>query len=327
MKAAASKSGSMQTGNGTKPWRANLTIGVAAGLICNALWTAMASAQLPPRAVETFRVPSSYPGSLAFDGANIWVTSSNSAYVSKLRASDGALLGNFPVPTTNYSATFDGTYVWISNRTFPGITRLRPDDGSVEGTYLTGQVAAYRMLFDGENVWANTAASVVKLRASDVTILGTYPVQALFGLAFDGSNIWATSYYFNSVTKIRANDGTILGSYPVGSYPVGVAFDGSSIWVASPTDNTLTQLRASDGAFLHTVPVGHAPCDVVFDGHHIWTVNADDKTAMRINPKNGAIQRAYSTGPVPQFLLFDGTNIWVSDFLDHGLVNKILPRK
>jgi hypothetical protein len=37
------------------------------------------------------------PLSVAFDGANIWLTNAHGNAVTKLRASDGAVLGTFPV--------------------------------------------------------------------------------------------------------------------------------------------------------------------------------------------------------------------------------------
>ena len=55
------------------------------------------------------------PGSLAFDGANIWVTSSNENTVTKLRASDGALLGTFSVGSNPYSVAFDGANIWVTS--------------------------------------------------------------------------------------------------------------------------------------------------------------------------------------------------------------------
>ena len=39
----------------------------------------------------------SFPTGICFDGANIWVTNAGSDTVTKLRASDGALLGTFAV--------------------------------------------------------------------------------------------------------------------------------------------------------------------------------------------------------------------------------------
>ena len=49
----------------------------------------------------------------------------------------------------------------------------------------------------------------------DTIPLGTYPVFA----AFDGENVWVTIYNEDEVTKIRASDDTVLGTFPVGDGP------------------------------------------------------------------------------------------------------------
>ena len=36
-----------------------------------------------------------------------------------------------------------------------------------------------------------------------------------FGVAFDGASIWVTNGGTNKVTKVRASDGTLLGAFPV----------------------------------------------------------------------------------------------------------------
>src|ERR1700731_4110650 len=67
---------------------------------------------------------------------------------------------------------------------------------------------------DGENVWVTDTADhkVMKVRASNGVLVGSYSVPSPLRLICDGKNIWTTS---NSgvVTKIQAVDGAILGSY------------------------------------------------------------------------------------------------------------------
>jgi hypothetical protein len=72
------------------------------------------------------------------------------------------------------------------------------------------------------------------------------------GVAFDGANIWMTGNFIaGSVTKVRASDGTNLGNFPVGTFPQGVAFDGANVWVTgNGMAGTVTKLRASDGTTL-----------------------------------------------------------------------------
>ena len=52
---------------------------------------------------------------IAFDGFNIWVTNPNENTVTKVRASDGADLGGFPVGAFPNGIAFDGTSVWVAN--------------------------------------------------------------------------------------------------------------------------------------------------------------------------------------------------------------------
>jgi len=62
------------------------------------------------------------------------------------------------------------------------------------------------------------------------------------GIAFDGANIWVCSQGNNTVTKLRASDGTNLGAFPVGSVPEGMAFDGANVWVANGDSNTVSKM-------------------------------------------------------------------------------------
>ncbi len=48
------------------------------------------------------------PSSVAFDGANIWVANSGSNTVSKVRPSDGPILGTYTVGTSPQGLAFDG---------------------------------------------------------------------------------------------------------------------------------------------------------------------------------------------------------------------------
>jgi hypothetical protein len=52
---------------------------------------------------------------LAFDGANIWVSDRAENRVVKLRASDGANLGTFPVGSNVTGVAFDGTNIWMAH--------------------------------------------------------------------------------------------------------------------------------------------------------------------------------------------------------------------
>jgi hypothetical protein len=58
---------------------------------------------------------------VAFDGVNIWVT--NPGYVTKLRASDGAILGTFDTGAGAIGIAFDGANIWVANQTANTVTK------------------------------------------------------------------------------------------------------------------------------------------------------------------------------------------------------------
>src|ERR1035438_10456849 len=85
------------------------------------------------------------------------------------------------------------------------------------------------------------------------------------GLAFDGSSIWVANPQSGDVIKVRASDGTVLGTFAAGSQPLDLCFDGSNIWVVNNDSDTVTELRASDGSTLGTFVVGTNPYALAFD--------------------------------------------------------------
>src|SRR5580704_9274295 len=97
----------------------------------------------------------SQPYGVAFDGANIWTANFGDGTITKLRANDGEVLGNFNVGGAPYGVTFDGANIWVSN--LGGwVSKLRASDGKVVGTFAVGANPGW-MAFDGEDIWVTTA--------------------------------------------------------------------------------------------------------------------------------------------------------------------------
>ena len=194
----------------------------------------------------------STPSGVAFDGANIWVANQVDDTVTKLRASDGTMLGTFAVASDPYAAAFDGANIWVANVSSNTVIKLRASDGEVRGTFAVGS-APEGVAFDGANIWVANADdnTVTKLRASDGAALGAFNVGTHpVGVAFDGSNVWVANEFSKNVTKLRVSDGKVLGTFTVGMNPISVAFDGANIWVANLGGSDVTKLRATDGELL-----------------------------------------------------------------------------
>lgn len=218
---------------------------------------------------------------MAFDGASLWVAGFGPA--SKVRASDG-MVSEATAAFDPLDMVFDGTSIWMADDLGHGVFRVRVSDGSSAEYFQAGNVVA--VAYDGESIWISIAGGVnaiARLRPSDGATLATYPLERYPSvLLFDGAHIWAR--VGSSLKKIRARDGVILGSYPVGSGdPLdSLAFDGSYIWVSSYLDSTVMKLRASDGANVATYSFPN-PSRLTFDGASMWlTSSLPDSTVCAV---------------------------------------------
>lgn len=256
-------------------------------------------------------IPLTYALGIAFDGANMWVTS-QSGTITKIRAADNAVLGSYPTGGLPTGVAFDGSAMWVTNQSSNTVSKIRVSDGANQGTFATG-ADPYGIAYDGAFMWITNyyGNTVSKIRVSNGTLAGTYPAGATpTGIAFDGNSIWVANANANTVTRLSPSTGAVTGTFPVANARA-IAFDGSSLWVGG--GNQVTRLRSSDGALLGTTTVGNVVYSVVFDGTYVWTVNLNDKTLSKILASTGTV---VATIPAPgsggNYLAFDGANIWTT---------------
>lgn len=110
----------------------------------------------PFNVVKTYETGLTYPWELAFDGANIWVSSNDEPYVVKLRASDGANLGTFVVGANTGGIAYGAGSIWVSAG--DQVLRLNPDDGTIEQAF---DVSGGSVLFDGIGIWVTSSNGTV----------------------------------------------------------------------------------------------------------------------------------------------------------------------
>jgi outer membrane protein assembly factor BamB len=118
-----------------------------------------------------------------------------------LRASDGAVLGTFGVGINPLGIAFDGASMWVANRNSNTVTKLRASDGTVLDTFPTPPSdGPYGIAFDGTYIWVSGDSYVLVLRASDGAQVASHQLQSE-GIAFDGAYIWAAGQNFNALYK------------------------------------------------------------------------------------------------------------------------------
>ena len=139
---------------------------------------------------------------IAFDGTYMWVSDRyNSVYRYRL---DGTHAGTFQVGLQPLNMAFDGTNMWVANSGEQSVTKLRASDGKVLGTFFTGNaIGPWGIAFDGQNLWISGGPYIVEMRPSDgKLLLQQHLMGSLGSVGFDGANIWVAGYTASVAYKL-----------------------------------------------------------------------------------------------------------------------------
>jgi sugar lactone lactonase YvrE len=81
----------------------------------------------------------------------MWIANRGYGTVTKLRASNGKLLGTFSVPGAPYGLAFDGSHIWVTGDS--AVTELRATDGKTLHYYNVSGPQTTGIVFTGTNIW------------------------------------------------------------------------------------------------------------------------------------------------------------------------------
>lgn len=238
--------------DGANIWVSNAGTAVGTGAVAkvnvaavnvSGLSTISCSALTPP--CNNYAVGSG-PFGMAFDGTAVWVANYNSNNIYKVDASGGGITF-FSVSgcTGPLALAFDQTYMWVTcSSNASGSVQLLNPNGTSHHTVSQITNGAYRLVFDGSNMWIGSPSnqnSVYEISAtSPYNLLGTATVSGPSGLIFDGRYVWAADFHIGMVSKIASNR-VVLNTYSAGSQPDSVGFDGGNIWVANSASGTISK--------------------------------------------------------------------------------------
>lgn len=211
------------------------------------------------------------------------------------------------------------------------LTKLRPSDGAVLGTYGLPISSAGRMLSAAGFLWITAGASVAKVRLSDGVTLATYATQgtAADGMAYDGTYLWVANHGSANISKLRASDGVLMGVYglPNASQPTDLAIIGTRLYAVGSFQaggaytRTISSLNLATGAVLFSSSLGVVPADLdsrsrmfVDGGGVLVIVNNGTVSRFAVNDiaffDLGSYAVSWASGIV-DFVDFDG-DYWVS---------------
>jgi hypothetical protein len=265
----------------------------------------------------TGRTSVAFPGLVASDGADIWVANVVGG-VTRVRASDGTVLGTWTGATSADSVLVARGRVYVTGNTSPGnLYRIDPSmpPGVVTTLSSTLPSAPLGIATDGTSVWTANVGSVSNVNPDNGTTINfTAGFTGPVGILFDGTNIWVTDESDNKLKKLAF--GNVIQNVPVGSSPRFPVFDGSNIWVPNRIDNSVTVVRARDGMVLATLTGNglNGPVQAAFDGQRILvTNNSGDSVSLwkatDLTPI-GNVSTGANTAPLGA--CSDGINFWIT---------------
>jgi outer membrane lipoprotein-sorting protein len=272
------------------------------------------------------------PQFLVSDGTDVWVSNTDSNSISRVRASDGALLNAVSVSINQPQ----GIIVAAGSKWVAGPNPFNSNDGlltrfdslSAAGYVLPGATNPIGITFDGENIWtANysdgiTGGSLTRFNISAQTatiFTASYNFSPPLGILYDGANLWVTVPSLNVVRRVNQANGSSLQNIPVGQFPKFPAFDGANLWVPNSNEQSVTVVRAVgqlQGTVLATLTNNglNLPQQVAFDGERVLVTNngSDSVSLWKATDLTPLGTFSFGLNTFPFGICSDGTKFWVS---------------
>jgi DNA-binding beta-propeller fold protein YncE len=210
--------------------------------------------------------------SIAFDGAQLWVTRPFRDSLTPISAAD-RLGAKISLPGMPNGLLFDGTNLWV--------------------TLMQGN-------------------AVAKVQRAPLKVLSTTAVgKEPGGLALDGAFLWVSNRSDHTVTKIERATGRAVATYPTGTRPMGMVVAFGSLWVVNNQDDTVSRISPTTGELLGTATVGDGPVGIAATTTEVWVTNFFTGTVSKLSPE-GLVLGTYSVGDGAAGILVDGTNLWIA---------------
>jgi sugar lactone lactonase YvrE len=201
---------------------------------------------------------------VAWDGANVWVTTYQSSplewRIARL-AADGSVEFSFPVPVKSLDDIHNFGMSNISS--------------------------------DGETIWANNwNEGVVYQFSKDGAVLKSFKVPSVnqlipVGIAFDGQTLHVLHWSDKNLYQLD-RDGNELGKVSLRRLApppdMGLAWDGTYFWVGSKGANRIARITPAGEVkgFIKGPKPGGGIRDLAWDGEHLLVVYSQDNTIYKL---------------------------------------------
>jgi hypothetical protein len=272
----------------------------------------------------------SLPNFVKSDGADLWVANTVSGTVSRVRASDGLLLGTWTGTVNAQAVLVVRGRIFVVGETNPGrLYSIDPTQAPGAAILVTDELGdgPLGIAYDGSRIWTTNDSSVSVVRfvcvGSCVTTL-TAGFSHPRGILYDGSHIWVTDQGDNTLKQLNSDGSIVQPPVPVGSNSAYPIFDGTNIWVPNTAPNSVTVVRVKDSAgnplaqpYVLATLTGNGlnrPFSAAFDGQRVLVTNFVGNSVSLWKATDLTPLGSFSTGANsnPRGACSDGLNFWIT---------------
>jgi DNA-binding beta-propeller fold protein YncE len=263
------------------------------------------------------------PVAVKSDGVDVWVANQNAGSVTRVRASDGAVVGTWTgIPLARSVLVAMGRVFVLSGGSPSQLWEIDPRDGffafhvpvATLGSFAAG------MTFDGGRIWVANSGGTLSIATpgSPWTVASVPGFSQPDAMLFDGKHVWVTDVGAGTLLELDAAGG-VLETVNVGSAPARPAFDGTNIWVPrNVSPGHLVIVRAATATILAdlTDNVAGNPIAAAFDGERILLTHYYLGAVTLWNAADRAFLGQYTVGSGvssgPFAACSDGIDFWVA---------------
>jgi hypothetical protein len=221
-----------------------------------------------------------------------------------------------PVPKVPREIASDGRDFWVVSNPASRVTRVRGSDGKLLGTWNVAPVRSPVLAARGRVfVTTDQTLAMLDPTPPSYTDVANLGDDLLDGLAYDGGRIWVSGRFSIGVAIVTPGPTipwTVTTVTTGFSFPHDLLYDGANIWCVDAPG--LLKLDAN-AAILQTVTMAEA-ARPVFDGTNIWVPNGGSNTVTVVRASTGAVLTTLTGNGlnVPQYSAFDGQRVLVTGF-------------
>jgi DNA-binding beta-propeller fold protein YncE len=272
-----------------------------------------------PEVADTIRNIGSRPTGIAYSRGDLWVTSSRSAFLTRIDAARGKERQEHP-PVGRRAAAVggDGRYVWVTSAQQRRLIRLSARTGAVRGrTPIPG--VPRRMAVNDDGVWVATEAEgltpgrVWRYSPRTGRLLGSIPVpEGIGAIAAAPDGVFIVKHATERLARLNEGKDAFVDLVAATGKVSSMRYGGGALWLVLPEEDTIARY-GMDGRPVHTAGAGNRPTTAVFAQNLVFVAARDDQAVLVLDPET--LRPAAEPIPVglnPIGLATDGRSVWVT---------------